>query len=303
MSPAAPGKIVVVGSLNLDFVLRVSRMPAPGETMAAESSATFSGGKGANQAVACARMGAKVAMVGRLGADPAGDMLRGALVAEGIDAAGVQPTPDVASGAAAILLTPDGQNRIIIAAGANGRVTPADVMAQSAAFDGADLLVCQLEVPMETVAAAIAAAETRGIKVLLNPAPAQALPADLIPRIDYMVVNESEATLLTAIEVTDSTSAIAAAAALRSQGARTVIVTLGAGGVLYADDCGATHLKALPATVVDTTAAGDSFIGGLAAGLTEGMALADAVVLGLSAARICVGREGAQASLPRRSEI
>jgi ribokinase len=303
MPISAPGKIVVVGSLNLDFVLRVSRMPAPGETMAAESSATFSGGKGANQAVACARMGARVAMVGRLGADPAGDMLRSALIAEGIDAEGVLATPESASGAAAILLTPDGQNRIIIAAGANGRVTPADVAAQSAAFEGAGLLVCQLEVPMETVAAAISAAHARGIKVLLNPAPAQALPDHLIPKIDYMVVNETEATMLTGIEVTDPTSATTAAAELRRQGARTVIVTLGAGGVLYGGDFGATHLNALPAKVVDTTAAGDSFIGGFAAGLTEGMALSDAVMLGLSAARICVGREGAQASLPRRSEI
>ena len=303
MSETAPGKIVVVGSLNLDFVLRVSRMPAAGETMSAESSATFSGGKGANQAVACARMGAEVAMVGRLGDDPAGQMLRGALVAESIDASGVEATPGVASGAAAILLTPDGQNRIIIAGGANARVTPADVAAQAASFDGAGLLVCQLEVPMETVAAAAKAAKARRIAVLLNPAPAVKLSPGLLADVDYLVPNETEATLLTGIAVTDPASATEAAQRLRDQGAGTVIVTLGAAGILIADGKGARHLPAPPAKVVDTTAAGDSFIGGFATGLVEGADIDRAAKLGLAAARLCVGREGAQASLPYRREL
>ncbi len=298
----SPG-ILVLGSLNLDIVLRMPRMPLAGETLASEHSATFHGGKGANQAVACARMGARVAMLGRLGDDPAAAMLRAGLTQEQIDERAVLATPDTASGTAVIILTPDGQNRILLIAGANARLSPDDVAAHGMLIDTAGLLVCQLEVPLETVTAAVERAAAEGVKVLLNPAPARALPPELLARIDYLIPNETEATLLTGITVFGPESATRAAQALRGQGVGTVVITLGGAGILIADGDGCRHLPALPANVVDTTAAGDSFIGGFATGLVEGLHTDAAARLGLAAARLCVSREGAQAALPRREEL
>lgn len=295
--------ILVLGSLNLDLVLQLPRMPEGGETLASTASASFSGGKGANQAVACARLGASVAMIGRVGADATGAALRAALAAEGIALDGVMETPASASGQAVILLTPDGQNRIVLAAGANALLRPEDMDAHAEEIAGAAMLVCQLETPLETVEAAIALAGARGVPVLLNPAPARALPAELFARIDYLVPNEPEAAALTGIAVRDVASATEAALALRQRGARNVVVTLGASGILIADERGCRHRPALPTMVVDTTAAGDSFVGGFATGLVEGLAIDDAAALGLRVARLCVSRAGAQASLPRRDEI
>jgi ribokinase len=303
MGEGSTSRIALLGSLNLDLVLHMPRMPAGGETLASDSSAIFCGGKGANQAVACARMGADVAMIGRLGDDPSATMLRAALVAEGVDHGGVVTTAGTASGTAVILLTPDGQNRIMLIGGANAVVSAADIAAQSAAFDGAKLLICQLEVPLDAVTAAIDHARAQGIPVLLNPAPARELPTELIAKVDYLIPNESEATLLTGIAVDGLESALAAAQALHGQGARNVIVTLGAAGILILDASGHRHLPAPHAKVVDTTAAGDSFIGGFATGIVEGLSLDEAAILGLRAARICVGRAGAQAALPYRSEV
>ena len=296
-------RIALLGSLNLDLVLHMPRMPAAGETLSSDASAIFCGGKGANQAVACARMGADVAMIGRLGDDPSATMLRASLTAEGIDDTGVVTTANTASGTAVILLTPDGQNRIMLIGGANAAVSAADIASQADAFDGAKLLICQLEVPMDAVTAAIDHAGSQGIPVLLNPAPARELPAELIAKIDYLIPNESEATLLTRVTVDGLDTALAAAQLLRAQGARNVIVTLGGSGILILDANGPRHLPALPAEVVDTTAAGDSFIGGFATGIVEGMKLDEAAQLGLRAARVCVGRAGAQAALPYRSEV
>ena len=242
-------------------------------------------------------------MIGRIGDDAAGLMLRKALAAEAIGVDGVQMSIGAASGVAVILLTPDGQNRIVLAEGANSLLTPADVGVQSAQSVGAGLLICQLETPLETVTAAIVEAKARGVPVLLNPAPARPLQASLLNKIDYLIPNESEARALTGIDVKDAESAARAALILREQGVRCVIVTLGAAGILIADEQGRRHLPALPTTVIDTTAAGDSFIGGFAAGIAEGLAADDAAHLGLRAARVCVGRAGAQASLPYRHEI
>ena len=205
--------LLVLGSLNLDLVLNVARMPEGGETLASDHSATFCGGKGANQAVACARMGAPVFMIGRVGDDPAASMLRTGLDQEGVDLDGVMTTPDCASGIAVVMLTPDGENRIVLAAGANAKLCPADVAATGAAFDRAGMLVCQLETPLETIIAAAAAAASRNIPVLLNPAPARALPADLLDKVDYLVPNELEAATLTGIAVRDDASAQQAARA------------------------------------------------------------------------------------------
>jgi ribokinase len=296
-------EIVVLGSLNLDLVMRTPRLPIAGETLACDESASFCGGKGANQAVACARMGATVSMIGRVGADPAGQMLKAALRAEAIALDGVVTTDGAATGIAVIILTPDAQNRILLVGGANALLSPDDVAAHGARLDAAGLLICQLEVPLETVAAAIARAAGRGAPVLLNPAPARELPPTMLAQVDYLVPNESEATLLTGIAVNDAPSAASAAMVLRERGVKRVIVTLGAAGILIADGQGCRHMPAIPAQVVDTTAAGDSFIGGFATGIIEGMSIDDAAKLGLRAASLCVGRAGAQASLPYRREL
>jgi ribokinase len=296
-------QILVLGSLNLDLVLHVPHVPAAGETLASDASATFCGGKGANQAVACARMGARVSMIGRVGDDPAGAALSAALAEEAIDLAGVATTESAASGTAVILLTPDGQNRIMISGGANDRLAPDDVAARAAMFETADMLVCQLEVPLETVVAATKLAAANGVPVLLNPAPARRLPAELLARVAYLIPNESEASALTGIDVRDDKSAKEAALLLRQQGVGVVVITLGASGILIADEHGCRHRPALPTDVVDTTAAGDSFIGGFATGIAEGLDVDAAAQLGLRVARICVSRAGAQASLPRRDEL
>jgi ribokinase len=303
MTTAARPRILVLGSLNLDLVLQAPRLPEAGETLASEGSASHCGGKGANQAVACARLGAAVSMIGRIGADPAGALLRDALAVAGIGHDGVLTTPDVASGTAVILLTPDRQNRIVLAAGANALLSEADVAAQAERFNTTDLLLCQLEVPLQTVAAAVARAADSRVPVLLNPAPARVLPSALLAQVDYLIPNETEAALLTGLPVDGSESAGEAAAALREQGARTVIVTLGAAGILIADARGTRHVPALPADVVDTTAAGDAFIGGFATGIGEGLDVDAAAALGQRAARLCVGRAGAQAALPYRREL
>lgn len=303
MTNGSRQKLLVLGSLNLDLVLRMPRMPEAGETLASADSATFCGGKGGNQAVACARMGAAVTMLGRVGNDPAGNMLRDALADEGIVVEGVLAMEDVASGTAVIVLTPDGQNRILLAAGANGEFRGADVAAHGAAFEGAAAFICQLEVPLETVEAGIAMAAERGIPVLLNPAPARALPDALLARVGYLVPNETEAAELTGIAVTDDASAEQAAKALLARGVGCVVLTRGEAGVTIADAQGVRHMPASPADVVDTTAAGDSFIGGFATGLSEGLGVDEAAALGQKVARICVSRAGAQASLPHRHEL
>jgi ribokinase len=207
------------------------------------------------------------------------------------------------SGTAIILLTPDGQNRIMLAGGANALLRPEDVAAHAAAFEGARMLVCQLEVPLETVEAAVVFAAARNVPVLLNPAPARVLPDDLLARVDYLVPNESEASILTGIEVRDAASAEVAAGLLLGRGVRCVVITLGASGILIADERGCRPMPALPTTVVDTTAAGDGFIGGFATGIAEGLRVDEAAQLGLRVAGLCVSRAGAQASLPHRHEI
>lgn len=295
--------ILVLGSLNNDLVLQSPRMPAPGETLACVGSAQFCGGKGANQAVACARLGASVAMIGRVGDDPAGLLLRNTLEHEGILQNGVITTPGSASGQAVVILTPDGQNRILLVAGANDLLCPGDVEVHAAGFDDAGLLICQLEVPTDTVEAAIRTAACQRIPVLLNPAPAKPLGPDTLGMVDYLVPNESEAEILSGITIDSPETAAEAALLLHQWGARHVIITLGAAGIMIADDDGCRRLAAKPATVIDTTAAGDSFIGGLATGLIEGLPLDQAAHLGLRAAAICVGRQGAQAALPRRQEL
>ncbi len=295
--------IVIVGSLNMDLVTRMSRAPIGGETIQGHDFSMLAGGKGANQAVACARMGASVAMVGRVGIDANGDALKAGLAADGIDAREVKSLASTHTGVASIWVEDDGQNRIVLAAGANGLVDPASVARANTMIDMASMLIVQLEVPMPAVQAAIERAHRAGVPVLMNPAPAAALPESMWPRISLLVLNESEASMLAGVPVTDPQSATAAGEILRAKGPDRVIVTLGAQGAVTLDATGARHAPAKVVKVVDTTAAGDTFIGALAVALCEGQSLDDAVALGQAASALCVTRRGAQVSIPYRRQL
>lgn len=297
-------KLVVVGSLNMDLIVRTPRFPIGGETLAGHGFATAAGGKGANQAVAAARLGAKVAMVGCVGDDSNGAELRAGLVAEGIDCNAVATVPGVATGIATILVDDAGQNAIVIAAGGNGEMTAERLASHDALLEAADIVIAQLEVPMATVEATLARAHALGRTVILNPAPAVGpLPENWYSLIDYLIPNESEAALLTGVAVDSPESALQAAEKLLASGARRILITLGSQGVFYADCERHLHLLVEPVVAVDTTAAGDTFVGGFAAGLAEGMPLESAIRLGQQAAALAVTRPGAQPSIPHRHEL
>ncbi len=296
------GEIVVVGSLNMDLVVKAPHLPAPGETIRGEDLRAIPGGKGANQAAAIALLGQSVSMLGRVGDDAFGAQLVQNLRGQGVQASRILTTPGVATGTAMIIVDAAGQNSIVVSPGANGRVTPQDVD-DCAELSQARYLVLQLEIPLETVAHAIDRAAHYGVQVILNPAPAAMLPAALLRQVQYLVPNETEAGALTGQEVSDLASAARAAEALRQQGARTAIITLGGKGVYVASPDEAFHMPAPQVPVVDTTAAGDAFVGGLVTGLSRGLALRDAVRYANCAGALAVTRFGAQTSLPSGAEV
>jgi ribokinase len=301
--------IVVIGSINMDLVLRVPRMPLPGETLTGGAFQTIPGGKGANQAVACARLGRgaaggqPVAMIGCLGDDAFGTTLRAALVADGIDVSHVTSLPGVASGIASILVDANGQNSIVIAGGANDLLSPAHIDAALPLIARASIVVLQLETPLATVQHAIAVAHGLGKTVVLNPAPAASLPAAVLGQVDYLIPNEIEAAMLLGADPDDDAAVPARAAALQAAGCRNVLVTLGAKGVHAALAGGSRDFPARAVTAVDTTAAGDTFIGGFVAALAAGADPARAIDVGQRAAAIGVTRQGAQTSIPYLNEL
>ncbi|KJZ53898.1 ribokinase [Pseudomonas marginalis] len=298
-----PAKVVVVGSLNMDLVTRASRLPRAGETLIGQTFSTVPGGKGANQAVASARLGADVSMIGCVGTDAYGTQLRDALQVEGIDCQAVS-TVDGSSGVALIVVDDSSQNAIVIVAGSNGELTPASLQAFDAVLQAADVIVCQLEVPMNTVGYALKRGRELGKTVILNPAPASApLPAEWYASIDYLIPNESEATALSGVTVDSIDSAKAAATHLIQAGAGKVIITLGAQGALFTDGQGFEHLLAPKVKAVDTTAAGDTFVGGFAAALANGKSEAEAIRFGQVAAALSVTRAGAQPSIPTLHDV
>lgn len=298
-----PAKVVVVGSLNMDLVTRASRLPRAGETLIGQSFSTVPGGKGANQAVASARLGAEVAMIGCVGSDAYGVQLRDALLAEGIDCQAVSRV-DGSSGVALIVVDDSSQNAIVIVAGSNGELTPASLQAADAVLQAADVIVCQLEVPLETVGYALKRGRELGKTVILNPAPASGpLPAQWYASIDYLIPNESEATALSGVAVDSLDSAKLAAAQLIKAGAAKVIITLGAQGALFSDGNRVEHLAAPNVKAVDTTAAGDTFVGGFAAALAHGKSEAEAIRFGQVAAALSVTRAGAQPSIPTLHDV
>ena len=298
-----PANVVVIGSLNMDLVTRAPRLPRGGETLIGHSFATVSGGKGANQAVAAARLGAKVAMIGCVGNDDYGVRLRDALLAEHIDCEAVSVVED-SSGVALIVVDDNSQNAIVIVAGANGAMTPAVIERFDAVLQAADVVICQLEIPDATVGHALKRARELGKTVILNPAPAsRPLPADWFAAIDYLIPNESEAAALSGLAVDSLQSAETAATQLIAMGAGKVIVTLGAQGSLFANGNGFEHFPAPTVKAVDTTAAGDTFVGGFAAALADGKSEAEAIRYGQIAAALSVTRAGAQPSIPTMSEV
>ena len=298
-----PAKVVVIGSLNMDLVTRAPRLPRGGETLIGESFATVSGGKGANQAVAAARLGAQVSMVGCVGNDAYGETLRGALLAEQIDCQAVSTVED-SSGVALIVVDDNSQNAIVIVAGANGSLTPEVIDRFDAVLQAADVIVCQLEVPDATVGHALKRGRELGKTVILNPAPAsRPLPADWYAAIDYLIPNESEATALSGLPVDSLSTAKTAATRLIAMGAGKVIITLGTQGSVLADGTRFEHFPAEKVKAVDTTAAGDTFVGGFAAALATGKSEVDAIRFGQIAAALSVTRAGAQPSIPTLSDV
>jgi ribokinase len=298
--------VLVIGSYNTDLVIRCPRLPTPGETILGGTFAQHHGGKGANQAVAAARLAAagQVHFVAKIGDDEFGRQALLHLQAEGVNTAYVRVAPGQPSGVALInVATETGENSISVATGANAHLRPADADAALAAAAPGTVVVLQLETPLPTVLHAAGQAAARGLRVILNPAPAQPLPAALGAALYALTPNETEAQTLTGVRVTDAASASVAASRLHAAGIGRVVLTLGAQGAYWSDGTGAALVAAPAVWAVDTTGAGDCFNGALAVALAEGHALPDAVAFACRAAALAVTRHGAQASLPTRAEL
>jgi ribokinase len=298
-------KVAVVGSAGMDFVFRVPRLPRVGETLKGHSFTNVPGGKGGNQAVALARLGADVGMVACLGDDAFGATLRQGMEADGIDCRAVETLPGQTTGVAMVAVDDEGRNAIIIVPGAYGMLTPEIAARHATPIDAAGFVVCQMEIPAETVAWALRRGRAAGAVTILNPAPALGpLPPGWLPAIDWLIPNEVEAEMLSGIAVDSVDAAGSAARRLRQAGASSVLVTLGANGVFAATQDGIErHYPGIPVRAVDTTAAGDVFVGGFVAALAAGRPVADAIGFGQAAAAISVTRPGAQTSIPRLDEV
>jgi len=296
--------IVVVGSINMDLVVRASRIPIPGETVLGRDFGTYPGGKGANQAVAAARQGASVNFIGRVGDDEFGRLLLDELELNGVDVKHVHKDETAATGVALITLNEDGENTIVVASGANHCLSPSNIHAAESAFSGADLLLLQLETPLDTVAAAAEVASKHGVKVILNPAPAMPLPGEFLSHVDILIPNESETAQLTGLPVDNLSQIERAGRTLVKRGISMVVITLGERGAFQMEaDKPTKHIPSYPVDVVDTTAAGDSFVGTFSVAIADGEPLDRAVERGCAAGALAATRLGAQQSIPTRLEI
>jgi ribokinase len=300
--------VVVVGSLNMDFVVRVRHLPGPGQTVLGTDFRLVPGGKGANQACAAGRLSGgrvPVRMAGRVGDDVFAGQLKGSLAAAGVDVSAVEAAADAPTGVALIWVDDAGQNSIVVASGANHRFPPAETARLEGAFRGAAFVLFQLETPLDTVAAALKLARGAGARTMLDPAPAQPLPSEMLGLVDILTPNESEALILLGRPPGRVTfeDAPQLAASLRALGPNAVVLKLGDRGCYYDSESGRGHAEAFPVEACDSTAAGDIFNGAMAVALAEGRPFEAALRFANAAAAISVTRPGAQPSVPARGEV
>ena len=296
-------KIVVIGSSNTDMVVRCQRMPRPGETVLGGEFMMNPGGKGANQVVAVARLGGDAAFIGKVGDDLFGRQTREQLSGEGIDVAHLGTAAHCASGVALINVDAEGENSISVASGANAQLSPADIDAAEELIADAAIVLMQLEVPVATVTHAAKIAKKHGVMVVLNPAPAPAtpLPNELLENVDIMIPNRTELELISGMPCTASVTA--AVERMGALGVPTLVITLGSAGAMICRGGESTMVPSFKVMAVDTTAAGDTFCGGLCVALSEGKNIDEAVLFGNLAASLTVTRAGAQQAIPTRAEV
>jgi ribokinase len=296
--------VVVFGSINMDLVARTPRLPIAGETLSGYSFETIPGGKGANQAVAVARLGIPTQMVGRVGADQFGQALLASLRASGVGCDRIRVDQSTSSGVAMIAVDDQSENQIIIVPGANGQVGLADIDHLEAALSNAKVLLLQLEIPLPMVMAAADVARRAGITVILDPAPVPAdLPAELYAIVDLITPNQVEAAQLVGFPIKSHADMIQAGQVLQQRGTQTVLIKLGKRGVFCMNAAENFVIPAFPVRAIDTVGAGDAFNGGLAAGLAQGFSLRHAAFWGVATAALSVTKPGAQPSMPTRSEL
>ncbi len=298
-----PKKILVVGSSNTDMVIKTHHFPVPGETILGGRFLMNAGGKGANQAVAAARLGGMVTFVGKIGDDIFGKQAVLQLKDEGINVDFVSVDPENSSGVALITVDKKGENSIVVASGSNGTLTPADFNKALTELDEAGFVLMQLEIPISTVEYVAHTAAQKLKKVILNPAPAAELSGELLHNLYLITPNETETEILTGINVTDESSALKAASRLHERGVEVVIITMGASGAFLFENGHSELIRTSRVEAVDTTAAGDTFNGALAVALSEGKTLQESIIFANKAASISVTRIGAQSSVPFRKEI
>ncbi|MFT8950054.1 MAG: ribokinase [Liquorilactobacillus hordei] len=297
-------KITILGSINVDVILKIARLPKPGETMKMKSLATAGGGKGANQAIAAVRSGAATTFIGAVGNDDYGKKMLTLLKKDSIDTTNVVVKKDGQTGQAYILLQDSGQNSIIINGGTNLEITAADVINAQNSIKNADFIIAQFEVKLERIMEAFSIAHKNKVTTILNPAPAQSIADDLLKITDLIIPNEIEAQMLTGIEITDKDTAAAAAKILREKGTKNVIITLGSKGAYYLTEDDEGLIPALKVKAIDTTAAGDTFIGALCSQLENNLAnIKEAIEYATKASAITVQTLGAIPSIPTRKQI
>ncbi|MBI4657520.1 MAG: ribokinase [Verrucomicrobia bacterium] len=298
-------RIVVVGSLNADFVIDLERFPVPGETVTGKTFHVFPGGKGANQAYAAARLGGRVSMIGQVGQDTHAGWLKSNLASVGVDVTQIRHDPSVSSGVACISIDASGQNQIIIVGGANATLTPERLEPSRELIASAKIVLIQLEIPLETVASVARIAKRSEAIVILDPAPAKPAPDSLLACADYVTPNETELAVLTGVRPGKVTRSVARdlAKGLHARGAAKVIVKMGAQGALLTGEGGEHFWPALPVRPVDTTAAGDAFNAAFAVALAEGRSEIEAGEFATAAAAWSVTRPGAQPSMPTRDDV
>ena len=297
-------KVTVVGSLNVDTTMKIKRMPLPGETISTLGKSSAAGGKGANQAVSAARSGAQTFFVGEVGKDSGGEMMLNDLRENGIDVSGIRENAQVGTGSAAILLDEHGQNSILVYGGANQQLSVDDVNAAKKQIMEADFVVAQFETPQAATLRAFELAKENGVTTILNPAPAQKIDPAVLKLTDLVIPNETESQALTGIIITDETSMLMSAAKFAQMGVRNLIITVGAKGAFYCTQDGYNFIPAFKVNAVDTTAAGDTFIGALASQLKPDMSnIEKALVYAQRASSLAVQKMGALPSIPTKQQV